>query len=182
MKSKIITFLIPIVLLAVLFIGRLIYMTPSYHTGEPAPNFSGTLLSGEPFSLVDTKGNYVLVHFWGSWCGPCRQKNPILRQIWGKHKETRFREAKGFTIVSVAIEVNKNDSFRAIRTDKLAWKYHLIDIGDSLRFFDSPISNLWGVNQVPTNFLLNPKQEIIDYNITMEDLQSFLESKSEPIQ
>ena len=179
MKSNVITVLLPIVLLVVLFFGRIIYMTPSYHTGEPAPNFTGALLSGEAFSLVDTKGDYVLIHFWGSWCGPCRQKNPILRQIWLQHKKTTFTDAKAFRIVSIAVEVNKNDAFRAIRKDQLAWKEHLIDIGDSLRFFDSPISNLWGVNQVPTNFLLNPKHEIIDYNISMDDLERFLESRSQ---
>jgi thiol-disulfide isomerase/thioredoxin len=153
-------------------------MTPSYKTGERAPSFEARLLNGDPFALTDLRGSYVLVYFWGSWCGPCRLENPKLRQLWLEYKDRTFTEANGFEIVSIAIEVDKDRPSRVIRRDGLSWKYHIVDLGESLRFFDSPISNLWGINQVPTHFLLNQKGEIIGYNLSAEELNDRLSSRA----
>jgi len=158
----------------VLILSRALYMTPSYQKGEQAPNFEARLLNGHPFALTALRGRYVLVHFWGSWCGPCRRENPTLRQLWLEFKGRNFSDADGFEIVSIAIELDENRASRAIKQDALSWEYHIVDIGQSLRFFDAPISDLWGVNQVPTNFLLNREGEIIGYNLSSEELRDRL--------
>ena len=169
--------LVSLLLFAGLYVGRWLYMTPSFHTGEKAPDFQANLINGEAFRLSQLQGNYVLVHFWGSWCGPCRIENPGLRQLWLKYRDTKLDNGKRFFFVSIAVETNKNSAIRVIQQDKLLWEHHVIDLGDSLRFFDSPISNLWGVNQVPMNFLLDPNGNIIRRDISNEDLDTFLQQK-----
>ena len=177
MKSKYKTGLY-ILLIAMLILSRKLYMTPSYQEGERAPYFEGTLINGEPFALTDLRGSYVLVHFWGSWCAPCRLENSKIRQLWLEYKGRQFIDADGFEIVSIAIELDGDRSSRVIKRDGLSWKYHIVDLGESLRFFDSPISSLWGVHQVPTHFLLNQVGEIIGYNLSPEELNSRLSSRA----
>ena len=165
-------------LFVLMVLGRIVYMTPDYREGEKAPDFGGVLVDGGDFSLSQLKGNYVLVHFWGSWCGPCRQENPQLVRFWLENRNKEFSDAEGFSIVSIAIETDRTSPVRAISKDGLLWENHLIDVGDSLRFFDAPISNLWGVHQVPSTFLLDPNHKIIGYNLTHNEMQSVLNSAS----
>lgn len=167
-----------IILLFLTVLGRIVYMRPDYREGEKAPDFGGVLVNGEEFSLTQLKGKYVLVHFWGSWCGPCRQENPQLVRFWLENRNREFSDAGGFSIVSIAVETDKTSPVRAISKDGLLWKNHLIDLGNSLRFFDAPISNIWGVNQVPSTFLLGPDHKIIGYNLTHNEMQSVLNSAS----
>ena len=174
MKKNIITILLSLLIITLFIGGRILYMTPSYHKGEQAPEFSGTLVNGASFELKELHGNYVLVQFWGSWCAPCRKENPKHRKLWVEYKDKSFSKAKGFKLVSIAIEVDKNAALRAIKRDRLEWEYHLIDLGESLRFFDTPISNIWGVNQVPSTFLLNPAGDIIGHNLSHEELHAIL--------
>ncbi len=64
----------------------------------PAPNFTLKSLSGENIKLSELTGNVVLINFWASWCGPCRQEMPFLNAIHNKY------EALGFTVLGVNVE------------------------------------------------------------------------------
>ena len=64
----------------------------------PAPNFTLKSLSGENIKLSELTGNVVLINFWASWCGPCRQEMPFLNAIHNKYK------ALGFTVLGVNVE------------------------------------------------------------------------------
>ena len=154
--------------------GRHYYMTPTYVEGEQAPQFEALQTNGDLFKLSSTKGKYVLVHFWGRWCGPCRVKNPMLQELWLNFKDKTFKNATGFEIVSIAVEVDARAAERAKRQDVLSWSRHITDLSDSLKFFNSPVSNIWGVNQVPSTFLLNPDGGIIGYNLSTYEITKHL--------
>lgn len=57
-----------------------------YETGI-APGFSVTDMDGEPFSLESTRGNWVFLHFWASWCGPCKEEMPAIQRMNDKLKK-----------------------------------------------------------------------------------------------
>ena len=63
--------------------------------GQPAPAISGTTLGGEPFDLESLRGRPVVVNFWASWCGPCRDEFPLFKAQLAEH------EAEGLAIVGV---------------------------------------------------------------------------------
>jgi len=69
----------------------------------PAPNFALQDESGNVISLDDLKGQVIMINFWASWCGPCRQEMPLLEAIYEKY------EPLGFTLLGVNVEENPTD-------------------------------------------------------------------------
>jgi len=157
-------------------IGKYIYMLPRFNDGEKAPEFSATTLKGEVFQLSQLRGDYVLLDFWGSWCGPCLAENPKLVQLYQKYGNSRLEGDHHFQIVGIAVEQNTNRWRRTIEKMQLNWPYQIMDEASSLRFFDSPIAKEYGVKQVPTKYLINPDGEIIAVNPTVEELDELLAS------
>ncbi len=170
-------FLFLILVFSLYFVARYFYMKPNVIRGENAPAVTGTLLNGEPFDLVDLKGKYVLVDFWGSWCGPCLKEMPAIKGLYQKYQSAQFKEANGLAILSIAIERNESRWKRAVERIGMPWKYHLADITTSFKFINSPLAEEFGVKQVPSKFLLNEKGVIIGVNQSVEELDIFLEKR-----
>jgi len=71
-------------------------------TGGPAPQFTLTARGGSNVSLAQYKGQVVMLNFWASWCGPCRQEMPLLESIYKKYNRL------GFTLIGVNVEPDSN--------------------------------------------------------------------------
>ena len=141
-------------ILAAIALGRYLYFLPSLSSGMAPPDFEATLPSGESFRLSTLHDKYILMHFWGSWCGPCRRENPALNAIYEQYRH------RNFTIVSVAIEKDPARWQIARAQDKLPWPHHVLELTSSFRFFDSPIAQQFGVKKLPTLFLIAPGGQI----------------------
>lgn len=163
--------------LAVLVVGRYFYFKPRFIQGERAPDFTATLRNGEQFNLSDLKGNYVLLDFWGSWCGPCRAQSPQLVQLYSRYKNKKFKDGAGFELISVGVEQDASRWERAIQQDGLLWPLHILDKSTSLRFFNGKVAALYKVRQVPTSFLINPKGYIMGVNQSPEELDRVLSER-----
>lgn len=76
------------VVMAVAVIGmQLVNQNTRQPTGGPAPEFTMTTFDGEQFSLVEQRGNIIVLNFWGSWCGPCRAEAPTLEAIYQAYRD-----------------------------------------------------------------------------------------------
>lgn len=168
MTAKILNIMLAVVVVGL--VGYYIYHLPEFTRGERAPDFTATLINGEEFSLTDLRGDYVLLDFWGSWCGPCRRDNPKLVELSQKYEEATFKEASGFHIVSIGIERDTASWMQAIESDNLYWKHHIIQ-GQR---FESPIAELYGITWIPTKYLVGPDGLIIHSDESLSTLDDFL--------
>lgn len=150
-----------------IFIGLAIwywYFRPKYIMGETAPDFEAKVLSGETVKLSDLRGKYVLLQFWGSWCGPCRAENPHLVALYNKYHD------KGFEIFSVGIERREDQWKRAIESDGMIWKYHTSDFKE----FDGEIAGKYRIHSIPSTWLIQPDGIIRGVNLTPEAIEQVL--------
>lgn len=131
--------------------------------GQPAPDFTLPDPSGKNISLSSLKGKYVLVDFWASWCRPCRGENPNVVANYNKFKD------KNFTILGVSLDKEKGPWQKAIQDDGLTWN-HVSD----LKFWESAVVSLYGINSIPTNMLLDPQGKVIAKGLRGEQLSAKL--------
>jgi len=170
MKSMLLTIGLALLVVVLFKVGKSYYLKPKNITGEKAIELSGQLPDGSQFKLSDLKGKYVLIDFWGSWCGPCRAASPQLKSLYNRFQNQAFTDATGFEIVSIGIERSKTNWENAIQSDQLNWPYHLMEQG----YFDSPQVKAYNVKQIPTKFLVNPDGIIMSVDPSFEEIAKML--------
>ena len=133
--------------------------------GVTAPDFTQNDVNGAPVKLSSFRGKYVLLDFWASWCGPCRQENPNVVKAYNKYKD------KNFTIVGVSLDRpnGKNDWLAAIKNDGLTWT----EVSD-LKFWNNQVAGLYSITSIPANFLIDPNGKIIARDLRGDDLENEL--------
>ena len=127
--------------------------------GSSAPGFEFISLDESPLSSDELRGSVVLLHFWGTWCGPCRKSLPKLRDL--------FKEfgADGLRIVSAAVADRKSAVESFISTNGMTWDIGLVEGG-----FDAATLKSYGVLGVPWTVLIDQEGRVRSVNATEEEL------------
>jgi peroxiredoxin/dimeric dUTPase (all-alpha-NTP-PPase superfamily) len=146
------------------FIGKQIATGKYTSIGSIAPDFTQKSPEGKEIKLSDFRGKYVLLDFWASWCGPCRQENPNVLNAYKKYK------SKNFTVLGVSLDKEKGPWVKAIADDGLTWSHV-----SGLNYFYAKEVEIYGIKGIPQNFLINPEGKIIAKNLRGEDLDNKLE-------
>jgi peroxiredoxin len=112
-------------------------------TNSPAPDFTLSAQSGKPVALTQFKGQVVMLNFWASWCGPCRQEMPLLDGIYKKYSKL------GFTMLGINVEPDSKAANEWLRQTPVTFPI-LYDT-------DSKVSKLYGVSGMPSTVILDRK-------------------------
>jgi peroxiredoxin len=118
--------------------------------GQHFVDIEGLDPAGRKHKLSELKGQYVLLEFWASWCGPCRQENPLTVRTYNQYQK------KGFQIFGFSTDTDKASWMNAIENDSLSW----LNVSD-LKGSHSVGASLYQVRAIPQNFLIDPKGTII---------------------
>ena len=112
----------------------------------PAPDFTLNSRSGKPLSLAQYKGQVVMLNFWASWCGPCRQEMPLLDGIYRKYGKL------GFTLIGVNVEPDTKAANEVL--EKIPVSFPIVY--DT----ESKVSRLYDVSGMPSTVIIDRKGQV----------------------
>ena len=129
--------------------------------GIPFTDLEMNDTTGAPHKLSEYvgKGNYVLVDFWASWCGPCRAEMPTVVEAYTKYHD------KGFEVVGVSLDNDKDSWVKAIADLQMPWPQM-----SDLKGWESEACAVYHVQAIPANVLIDEKGDIIAKDLRGEDL------------
>jgi peroxiredoxin len=131
--------------------------------GQQVPDFALPSTDGTTVSVSSFRGKYLLIDFWASWCGPCRQENPNVLKAWNTFK------GKNFAILGVSLDNQKAPWLNAIKEDGLPWT----QISD-LQMWSSKAVSVFKFDAIPYNLLVDPQGKVIGEALRGEDLENKL--------
>jgi thiol-disulfide isomerase/thioredoxin len=115
-------------------------------TSATAPDFQLGALSGKTESLAGYKGQVVMLNFWATWCGPCRQEMPVLEQLHKKYKPM------GFTMIGVNVEPDSAGAAKWLTATPVSFPI-LFDT-------ESKVSKLYAVGGMPSTVIVDRKGNV----------------------
>ena len=131
-----------------------------------APEIEAELIDGTPFKLSALRGSYVVLDFWGSWCGPCLAEAPKVVELYDKFGED---------VVFVSIAFEKNDKRWKQTSERFGfdWQHQIVEISPLL--LGSPIARAYGVADIPAKFIITPEGRVIK-GMDFDQMDAFLTS------
>lgn len=133
--------------------------------GKKFIDVKGQDLNGKEHLLSEYvgKGNYVLVDFWASWCGPCMKEMPNVKACWERYR------SKGFNVVGVSLDNDKNKWKSAVERGKYEWP-HISD----LKGWQSDAAAAYNVRSIPWNCLCDEEGKIVKVALRGQELERVL--------
>ena len=120
--------------------------------GTDAPDFEYKTIGDVEGKLSEFRGNYVLLDFWGTWCGPCVGEIPNLKKVYAAFHE------KGFEILSISSDKFDTQKLEEYVTEKgMNWNHVLEGMG-------GPVQELYKIRSYPSLFLIDPEGKVVSIN------------------
>lgn len=138
--------------------------------GCVAPDFTQNDTEGNPvkFSDVYSKNKVTMIDFWAGWCGPCRAFNPTLLGIYNEF------HAKGFEVLGVSLDRDKENWLKAIQDDKLPW-LHVSDC----KYWQNEVAVLYAIQYVPQNIFIGQDGKVLARELKHDEIVPFLKEQLE---
>ena len=134
--------------------------------GGQAPDFETELIDGSAFKLSDLEGQYVVLDFWGSWCGPCLRDMPAFMGLHAKYGDRVI-------FVTVALEKNDRGWKRVADQAGFSWKHQIVEKNSVI--LASSIARAYGVTDIPAKFIITPEGKVIS-GMNFEQMDQYFEA------
>lgn len=125
----------------------------------------GTTLDGKSLSLSQLRGRPIVVHYWATWCEPCKQDLKLLRQL-----QARYQKA-GLQLVGVNVDGRKADALAFVKANSLPWPQLFAEGG----LESSPLAKQLGIQTLPTMLLIDKTGKVVRHNVQAAQLDAALE-------
>ena len=109
--------------------------------GQPAPDFALKSITGENLRLSEFRGEVVMINFWATWCGPCRQEMPLLDELYQRYQKV------GFQLLGVNIDDDQRSAAKMVRVLGVRFPVLLDERKD--------VSRLYDVDAMPATLLID---------------------------
>ena len=136
--------------------------------GTDAPDFTLNDLSGKPVQLSDFRGKTVVLVFWASWCPDCRAEIPQLKSMWASSDPAKVK------FVSVSFD-REYDTFRQFVSEQELPGVQLFDPAGKK---DSSIGAAYGVQWIPSLYVINPEGKVALSTVIADKVASALAGKT----
>lgn len=129
--------------------------------GYSCPDFTVTDEAGNKVTLNSQKGNVLILDFWASWCGPCREEMKNLRKQYEEFKE------KGIRVMSISLDDSEEKWRKACEEERIPW----LSAWENKGWKKSEIRKLFGIETIPFIVLLDKDGNIVAKNIRRNNLR-----------
>lgn len=137
----------------------------SLNIGQKAPDFEFQTVDGDNISLSNLKGQFVILEFWATWCGPCIPEIPHLKSLYESYQND------GFMVVGISLDRDKETLMNFIDEREMEWPQIYIEDG-----WEGELPRLFNVSGIPRMYLLDPEGNIIGRDLRGEEMVSKVES------
>lgn len=125
---------------------------------------TGTTLDGKSFDLSRYRNRTVVLHYWATWCEPCKQDMQLLKQLNAKYA------SKGLSIVGINVDSQKDAAESQVKADRLSWP-QLFEEGG----LESRLANELGILTLPAMFLIDANGRVVNRNLHAAELEQELQ-------
>ena len=130
--------------------------------GQKTPDFAFPDVNGKKWGPKDFRGKYLIIDFWASWCGPCRQEIPHIKEVYKKYKD------KGLEILSVSVDAKPADWKKAMAEERMAWPQ--VNAVES-----KPVMASYMFSGIPYLVVVDKEGKIVEKNVRGESLDKAME-------
>ncbi len=131
----------------------------SLNIGQEAPDFTATDLNGQEITLSELRGEYVLLEFWATWCGPCIPEIPYLKEMDDMYGDS------GLRIVGISIDRDEETLREFISEREMGWPQIYVEEG-----WSGGINRLYNVSGIPRMYLIDPDGYIAARDLRREEM------------